>query len=192
MRFILATLFVLTTCGCGGPYMNLRQPIYLVPRENFWSGCESDPDGYKACQSLRVKQVNIGINAWLNYFDKHSRPVVIVVASNQDVPFYTVNEPIYLGIDKDYCEEVFDGRKCEACYRYSWYRNTEIIFSSAENIATAMDHEFGHVLGRDDNDVPKGTTSVMSYSHPGAVSPLDFAMMCRLHRECTVVVKRQP
>src|SRR5438552_3312672 len=51
MRSFLATLLLLSMWGCGGPYMDLRQPIYLVPKASFWSGCKTDLVGNKDCRA---------------------------------------------------------------------------------------------------------------------------------------------
>jgi hypothetical protein len=76
-------------------------------------------------------------------------------------------------------------RNNAACYRRSV---PEIVFDNPSVITPRiMAHEFGHALGRDDNDVPEGTGSVMSYKKPSRVLPRDIEMMCRLHRECRMV-----
>ena len=170
--------------GCGNlSYINLREPIYLFPQKSFWAGCEYSPFGYKLCQSRRINQVYNGINEWFQYFDKANRPRVIMVFSVGSIPFNVKNKPIYLRIGESKCSG-----EAAACYHYRWWKELEIIFTSAQYIDTTMSHEFGHVLGRDDNDVPEGVVSVMSYNHSSKVTPSDFKMMCALHRECRMLV----
>lgn len=187
MRSFSAILLAMFMWGCGGTsYVDLRQPIYLIPRKSFWSGCETDPAGYKSCRLDRIKQARAGINEWFNYFPKGHRPVAIIVASEKNIPPHPINAPIYLAIGQNICTK--DGSV--ACYGW-WQRESEIIFISAEFISGLMGHEFGHALGRDDNDVPEGTESVMSYRLPTTVTPLDIRMMCKYHFECRMV-KQKP
>ena len=188
MRAVWTLISAITLFGCGDnsyTYMDLREQIYLVPRKSFWDGCEQDPRGYQACRHWRIGSVYRGVNEWFKYFDKESQPQVVVVDSILDIPWYAKNKPIYLSVDKNFCKKAL-GFDCEACYYYSWHHRKEIkiVFVSANTIDLFMDHEFGHALGRNDNDVPEGTISIMSYSNPGPVSLPDVAMVCQKHREC--------
>ena len=186
MRAVSALVLAIALGGCGSPYLDLRYPVYLVPKKSFWAGCDEHPLGPQVCRSGRIGQVFNGVDEWFRYFHPDHRPEVVVVLSANGVPFDAVNGPIYLAVDKNDC-----GKDSEACYISRWYKETEIIFMATDKISDFMAHEFGHALGRDDNDVSKGTVSAMSYDLYGTVTPQDFIMMCRMHHECRIV-KRQP
>ncbi len=192
--FLIATVFALF-CSCAdanigksktpsGPpdlYYDLRQPIYLVVDESFWSGCEKDA----VCRASRIRQIHGGIDEWIDYFDGASRPQVLIFSSEDKLPEEGVNKIIHMQLQPDIC-----GKTALAC----WFAHTKppkIVFAHQQWItAQIMAHEFGHVLGRDDNDVPEGTKSIMSYQTQKVVEPLDFEMMCKLHAECPAMKRK--
>ncbi|TSC83934.1 MAG: hypothetical protein G01um101413_737 [Parcubacteria group bacterium Gr01-1014_13] len=192
MRSFFIAIALVAICSCGGvPYFDLRHPIYMVTEQSFWSGCEQDPTGYEACRASRVQQINDGVKQWFDYFGKANHPRAVILYSKNNLPSNRVNEDvIYLKIEAGFC-----GEGSFACYAYgassSSYSSPEIVFDNSFTITPRrMAHEFGHVLGRDDNDVPEGTGSVMSYKLPTVVTPLDIEMMCRLHHECRMVKRK--
>ena len=186
MRVTSALVLAIALTGCGTrPYLDLREPMYLVPKKSFWTGCEKHPLGPQVCRMRRVAEVFNGVYEWFRYFHPDHRPKVVLVLSVENLPANSFNELIYLAVDKNGC-----GKDAEACYNYRWYRETQIVFVSIGQIGNAMAHEFGHVLGRDDNDVPEGVFSVMSYDKHSRVTRRDFAMMCRKHHECWDLLSR--
>ena len=156
-------------------YYDLREPIYLVIDESFWSGCEKDV----VCRASRLRQINGGIDEWMDYFEDSSRPQVLIFSSKDELPVEGVNKIIHVQLQPEIC-----GKTALAC----WFAHTKppkIVFAHQQwTTPCIMAHEFGHVLGRDDNDVPEGVKSVMSYATQKMVEPLDFKMMCKLHAEC--------
>jgi hypothetical protein len=172
------------------PYLDLRHPIYMVTDKSFWSGCEKDPAGDKLCRAIRIQQIKEGVAQWFDYFDKADRPEISLVFSEEELPSNLKNRVIHLGIDPgSQCGKETLGKGSIACYRH---RIPEIVFQGAGWITPRiMAHEFGHALGRGDNDVPEGTSSVMSYKKQSKVLPLDIEMMCRLHVECQMVKRKK-
>lgn len=187
-RSFLIILAILGICSCAsGPYFNLRHPVYMVAEKSFWSGCEADPVGKEVCRESRILQVKNGMKQWLDPFDEAFRPQVFVLYSKDTLPWYTVNEVIYLKIEVGNCGKDANGKKkAGACYGWDYPLSPlYIVFESSSHITSqVVAHEFGHALGRDDNDIPEGTGSVMSYKMPTKVLPRDIEMMCRLHPEC--------
>lgn len=179
---IIAALLV---CGCD-PYFDIRHPVYMVTENSFWIGCDKDPKGYKACQEFRVSQIYAGINQWFNYFVGNNLPRVVIVFSKNDLPSKLVNEVIYLKIEKGNC-----GKENAACYgRDNPLSLLYIVFDDVQWVLERfMAHEFGHLLGRDDNDVPKNVESIMSYKFQKRVTPLDLKKTCALHPECKLKPK---
>jgi hypothetical protein len=194
MRSFLITIALFMGCSCAkAPYFDLRHPIYMVTDQSFWSDCPDDPDDpddYEVCQTFRVKQIKAGVDQWLNYFDKANRPRAVIVFSKKKLPLNRVNVAIYLKIEAGFC-----GKGNSACYAWGAsspsFSSPEIVFEDSSWITpNRMAHEFGHVLGRNDNDVLEGTGSVMSYKVKTDVSLLDIEMMCRLHGECRMVKRK--
>ena len=184
MRSFLIAVALIGICGCASrPYTNLRRPIYMVADQSFWFGCDEEPRGYDACRAFRVKQIYDGVEQWFGYLDSTVRPFVAVVYSEEQVPPSTEKSVIYLRIELGFC-----GDRSAACYAWSTdsaSSGPEIVFESAREItANLAAHEFGHALGRDDNDVPNGVHSIMSYTLISPVTPLDFEMVCSKHPEC--------
>jgi len=188
MRAILILALSFATIGClERPQVDLREPIYLVAEESFWDECEECPAGWMACHADRMAAVYNGIDEWFQYFPESARPVALVVWPEENVPDGAANALIRLKIKEGGCKKP-DGYH-PACYRWSQdslgrNRPPEIIFDHPGAIDPQMvAHEFGHALGRDDNDVPEWQYSVMSYSHPSYVVPVDIDLVCALHPE---------
>ena len=174
------------TC-CKSSFINLREPIYLVADQSFWSGCKNHPDGEDACRGLRVEQVKKGINEWLDYFDEFDRPRLIIACSSNELPPRTANTPIHLKIAKDYCGQTNKRTSYPSCYK-DRLDSPAIIFDLPEEIAPHIAHEFGHALGRNHNDMPEDAYSIMSYTLQAFhVLPLDIKIMCEMHAECPPV-----
>lgn len=181
--FLLAFL-VLIGCSAAMPYMDLRRPMYLVTDKSFFAECENYSEGPAACKEKRIQEVRTGIKSWFRHFHELTRPQVFIVASEDEIPLDASNEPIYLRVDKERCKRD-DASVPAACYSFGWNTISAIVFESPRFITPFIAaHEFGHVLGRDDNDVPKGIGSVMSYEMPTYVLPIDLEKMCALHDEC--------
>ncbi len=183
MRSLFTAIAVLGFCGCASiytaPYMNLRHPIYMVTDPSFLTGCENDPAGYEACRMMRIRQVNNGVNLWFNHFDVATRPKVVIVNSEKELPAKLFNQVIYLKVEQGACTE--NGKEHPACY--DWESN--IVFDKPNNITPFLSaHEFGHVLGRSHRDTPKEIASVMSYDIPSYVVPVDIDILCSIHSEC--------
>lgn len=170
---------------CMPNFINVRKPIYLVAESSFWSGCDNHPDGDSVCRALRVEQVLEGAREWFNYFDEADRPMVIFAYSTAEVPARTVNAPIYLKIEKDYCGFTEEKIAYPACYKNYFGSPPAIIFDLPEEIAPHIAHEFGHALGRKHNDMPEEAFSIMSYIQQAFhVLPIDIKIMCQTHTEC--------
>lgn len=189
MRSFFIAIAVFGICSCArAPYFDLRHPVYMVADKSLWSGCgEKDSAGYETCRAFRVKQIYSGLSQWFDYFDKANRPLAVIVYSEEELPANRVNSVIYLKIKAGCC-----GKGYAAHYDRWPVSSPEIVFDRSFWITPRLvAHEFGHALGRGDNDVPEGTYSVMSYKMPTFVLPRDIKMMCRLHHECRMV-KRKP
>lgn len=186
--FITITFVVLCSCAPKASYYDLRHPVYVMAYKSFWLGCEDDSGSAKACREYRVEQVYAGFNQWFNYFDKANRPRAVFVFSAKQLPAHLVNKVIYLGISEKICRDEL----AAACYFgkswWYWPLKDRIMLKNSTSIQSIIiAHEVGHAFGRDDNDVPEGTDSVMSYKRLTHVTPLDFKMMCKKHRECRMV-----
>lgn len=187
MRHGKIPFFFIIFLGLGGcytqPYMNLRQPIYLVTDHSFFSDCQDNPKGPAACKEQRILEVKKGVNDWFKHFQESSRPEVIFVASGDNVPDDSENKPIHLRIQSGYCGS--DGEAHPACYHHSYDSDPAIVFDNYAEITPLMSaHEFGHALGRDNDDTPEEIGSVMSYSVPTYVLPIDIQLVCDAHDEC--------
>lgn len=192
--FLIAIAFVICGCAAKAPYFDLRHPVYVAADKSFWLGCEGDTVGDKACRQYRVEQIFAGFNQWFDYFDKDNRPRAVFVHSKKNLPKNPVNNVIHLGISELFCGKIPEkdtwAGACYAWRKQTWFSSgsTRIVFKKIDYITPRIfAHEFGHALGRDDNDVPEGTGSVMSYEIKTTVTPLDVKMMCRMHRECHMV-----
>lgn len=184
MRSFLIVIALLIGCSSSKlPSFNLRYPIYMLADKSFWSGCEKDPTGNEVCQGLRIQEINSGIEQWYGQLDKTLYPPPIIVYSKEKVPAGQVNDLVVLRIEPGFC-----GVGKAACFAYrsaSSSSSPEIVFDDPRWItANIMAHEFGHVLGRDDNDLPAVIGSIMSYTTRTDVTPLDVKMVCDLHPEC--------
>lgn len=171
--------------GCASNYINLRQPIYLVIDESFWSECDFDPDTYEACRESRLQQLNEGADDWFKHFDEAARPKMVIVYSQADLPSNPVNNPIYIKIQPGFCPITTGNKDAVACYT----DKPAIIFDLPEYIALDLvAHELGHAFGREGkkhNDMPKNTYSVMSYTlRSDHVIPTDIKILCETHSEC--------
>ncbi len=193
----LFIIMVFCVSGCGAPYFDLTQPIYMVTDDSFWTGCPTDdPVAYKDCQTFRVAQVEEGINQWFSHFAEATRPRVIIYRHLKDIPSDRFNVTIvHLRVSDSICEEI-QNHTVGACYLYGFFVEKAIVFVRPEYISVFLAaHEFGHVLNRSDdhNDMPPGIYSVMSYTLPsfllGAafyVLPIDIDLVCEIHSECPV------
>ena len=185
----IAIAFVVV-CGCAKfQYLDLRYPVYIVVDKSFWSGCEDEPDGAEACRVQRIKRFSDGVNKWFEPFDKANRPKAVILFSSKKLPSNRVNGVIYLKIDSNFC-----GEDAVACYQRMsiLFSGARIVFDNADDITLRVsEHEFGHALGRNDDDAPEGVKSVMSYDNPSDILPLDIKMMCKLHHECRMVKRKQ-
>lgn len=163
---------------------DLRETIYVVIKDSFWSGCEYDPENEQNCHEYRIKQLNDGADEWFKHFDKTARPKITIVYSEADVPFNSVNDPIHVEIEKDYCGfNLVTTRTTAACYTY---QTGFITFVSSEDITPAIfSHELGHAMGRGHRDTPENIYSQMSYtSTTDHVLPIDIKILCKMYPEC--------
>lgn len=175
--------------SCTSSYINLRHPIYLVIDKSFWSGCEDDPASYEACRMNRIEQINDGADDWFKHFDKVTRPQVVIVYSKADLPSNPINNPIYLKIKDGFCGMATKTQIAAACYTDKFLSPPAIVFNLPENIISShFAHELGHAFGRvgkEHNDMPKDTYSVMSYTlRSDHVVPIDIKILCETHPEC--------
>jgi len=188
MRAILILCLSFAAFGClERPHLDLGEPVWFVADESFYLGCDNDPAGYMACYAVRNHLIHQGVNEWFEYFPEANRPVALILWPEENVPNGAANELIRLKIEKGACDKPDDPHP--ACYRWSQdsrgrNRPPEIIFDHPDAINPSMvAHEFGHALGRDDNDVPEWQYSVMSYTRPFYVAPVDIDLLCALHPE---------
>jgi hypothetical protein len=181
--FLIVIVFLLGCNSSKSPHFNLRHPIYMLADKSLWSGCDQDPAGYEVCHGLRVQEINSGIEQWYGWLDSDFYPPPIIVYSKEKVPVGQVNDLVVLRLERGFC-----GVGKAACFAYrsaSSSSSPEIVFENPSWITSnIMAHECGHVLGRDDNDLPAAIGSVMSYDARTDVTPLDVKMVCDLHPEC--------
>lgn len=192
MRALFIAIALAAMCSCVKvPYFRLDKPFYFEADQSFWSGCNKNYPHYEDCREYRIKQIYAGINEWFKYFDKADRPQVVVILSEKQLPAHLVNSVIHLKISGDLCEKWMAA--CYQGHKFIWSSviKISVVFkTAAEIIRDSIAHEFGHALGRKDNDVPEGVDSVMSYTHPTSVTYLDFKMMCKLHYECRMMKRK--
>lgn len=189
MRSFSIIVVLATMCSCvKAPYFRLDKPLYFEAEQSFWSGCEQDAKGDKACRESRIEQVYAGVKQWFDYFDKSVRPQVIFVSSKKQLPAHTVNHVIRLGISKTFCgKDVYGDGPAGACYGWKTIFSTItriILRDASQIISDSIAHELGHAFGLDDNYAPAVYGSVMSYSMPTPVTSFDVKKVCELHREC--------
>ncbi len=203
MRVLFISIAAFVIFGCAGSntssstktntktihpelYYDLRQPFYLVVDESFYVGCDQALANETACRALRLQHIKEGVNQWLDYFDDSNRPQGVFFPSTENPPANRVNKTIHVGMQSIIC-----GKAALAC----WFANKEapkIVFAARRwIIPRIMAHEFGHVLGRGDNDVANGVSSIMSYNTQKKVEPLDFEMMCNMHPECKTMKRKK-
>lgn len=188
MRAILTMTAMFGLLGCGQPFFDLREPIYLVAEDSFWQGCNEDPDGYEACAAERSAIIYESVDMWFRHWPAETRPRAIFIGREQDIP--GSNKPVYLKIDETECRSS-PGAIAASCFSWGSADPVKIIFKEPKYITVyIMTHEFGHVLGLDDNSVPDEKVSIMSYGlWEVCVVPLDIEMVCEIHPEveCPVV-----
>ena len=178
--WLMAILIVLSIlAGCNPPHYDLREPIYLVPEESFWQGCEDDPDGYMACHAERQYIVYAGIYQWFRHFDWDTRPVAIIIFPEENVPDDAVNEVIKLRIGGD--------TNCKggwaACYDWSIGQHPRITFRDPKyEDVPKMAHEFGHAIGSLGH--VEGRLSIMTSPIAFYVTADDVAEMCAANGTC--------
>ncbi|OGH91412.1 MAG: hypothetical protein A2534_02950 [Candidatus Magasanikbacteria bacterium RIFOXYD2_FULL_39_9] len=167
--------------------VDFRFPIYLVPDDNFWSGC-SDPSTIfgESCRADRVSELESGVEQWLAYFPLADRPVIMVV-EKENLPADVTNlQIIDLYLDDSRCKGV-DIPPCFtlwACYEHS---PEDIVFMKDEYITSqVVAHELGHAFGLPHTEwlnegcaSPIMTTPVQSKF----VTDLDMQLLCRKHPE---------
>lgn len=176
------------------PLIDLRFPVYLITERSFFLDCDkesalicvNDPAcALAACRKRRIDEVKNGIDDWFKHFAEPTRPRAFIVASRDEIPLGAKNPPIYLRVRSNDCNNR-DGTKNSACYfKKDGSEPAAIVFDEPCHIGAQLSaHEFGHALGRDDNDVPTCIGSVMSYTISTDVLPVDMEKMCALHPEC--------
>lgn len=162
---------------------DLSESVYLVPDSSFFSGCDEDPAGEKICHDLRIGQIGYGIKKWTRYFDQDSKLELVILGSEADLPAQRKNRFVYLKL----APGLWECAGHPACYYNTGMDHKSgpvISFDGFANITCGYaEHEIGHVFGRDDNDVPAGVRSVMSYAFPADVTPLDFQILLAMHPE---------
>ena len=180
MRAFLVAVVLSILAGCAPPHYDLSEPIYLVPEESFWQGCNEDPDGYMACMAERQAVVYHGLDMWLQHFDEATRPLVIMVWPEESVPDGAKNEPIKLAVSAhSHCK----GDNWVGCY--DWYEgpHPKIIFRRPDNITSfILAHEFGHALGVIEH--VKGRLSIMATPIDFYVNAEDVVLMCATNGTC--------
>ncbi len=188
--FIAIGLVLSLVAGCGHfPYVNLREPIYLVTEDSFFVGCEKDWQGQEQCRDRRRDQVKAGISQWFRFFTKKSRPEVYIVGSTSEIPNGTINRPIRLRVQPGLCKDPDPG-EAGACYRRNnFWSSPEIVFDRADQILQALvAHEFGHALGLNHYEREGKDHSVMSAGEVGDNVVLDdIERVCREHNECPLL-----
>lgn len=183
IAFFFTLFFGLIGCDYR-PYLDLDQPIYLVTDPSFFAGCEESADGVEACHEQRLQTVRDGADDWFDHFNESSRPQAIIVASRDEVPTDAQNTPIHLRISQGSCNESAK-TKHAACFPYGPNKEPAIVFEDVKYLVPRMmSHEFGHALGIDHSDVPKGRKSVMTPVPSSYVVPLDIEILCQIHGEC--------
>ncbi len=195
MRKALVIILLLLICttteivfrGCAETHIDLREPIYLVIEESFWSGCEYDPENEEACRASRIKEITDGANEWFKHFNDAAQPKIVIVYSEADLPFLPENEPIHVKIQNNTCGfNLVKTRTTLACYQEKYWSRPVITFYLPDDISAAIfAHELGHAFGRGHIDTSKDVYSIMSYTHDsGHVTPTDIKILCEMHPEC--------
>lgn len=171
--------------------IDLREPIYLIVEKNFFSSCEYEEGIEKelACRESRIKEIQNGANDWFKHFNPTTRPRIVIVYSEDDLPFSPVNSPIYIRLEEGNCGLTVLGGVAAACHRDPDLPSPGITFNTADDItASTFAHELGHALGRTGgwhDDTPAGVYSVMSYTNDSdRVLPIDIKILCEMHPEC--------
>ena len=184
MRVLFISMVaVMSLVGCDSfPYMNLEEPICLVATESFFVGCDKDPAMEVECRESRLEVVRSGTAEWFDFFQEETRPSVLIVESEDELPSGLVNTLVYLRVDKDLCE----APNALACYHKDLCADPDIVFVTEERIRNiVLAHEFGHVLGLDHYDGLEGMPSIMSAGNKAQhVQSDDIDRVCEIHAEC--------
>ena len=179
MRAILILVATLSFFGCERPFFDLREPIYLVAEESFWSGCEKDERGYMACQAERMDIVFRGVKMWFRNFDEATRPIALIIYPEENAPEDAVNEAIHLRISGDSdCDDDW-----VACYEWGPFKSPTITFRDPKyEDVPKVAHEFGHAIWLDGHVT--GRLSNMDKYALFYVVPLDVTEMCAANGTC--------
>ena len=164
---------------------NFSSAIYIVPDDNFWSGCSGAATG-EACRADRLFELEAGVEQWLAYFPVEDRPV-IVVATQEDLPRDVSNlQVIDFYVDGNRCTGV-DVDPCSilwACYEPL---PKDIVFMKDEFVtAQVVAHELGHAFGLPHSKWLNDGCASPIMSRPvqsKVVTDLDMQFLCWKHPE---------
>ncbi len=166
--------------------LDLREPVYLVPDESFFAGCDSRYSiDEMTCRQSRINTVEVAVESWQKRLPVSSSNISVVVV--EDAPALLHNRLVHLSVRANGCSEVHLPATLTllACYK----RYGEIVFLSVENITLKVTaHELGHAFGLDhfgDNIVNSNCQKPIMSEPIGSdrVTTVDVNELCRLHPE---------